>query len=142
LQPHSSRRSLGFGSTIAAVGWMGLIFYFSSLSGDDTSRIFEAGAISWLGGGLSYIGHVLLYAVLAALIQFTIWGWGRGPRARSVIVVVMISLVYAITDEYHQSFVNGRAATAVDILVDTAAAAAAAVALWLVIALGSRGEPA
>lgn len=117
---------------------MGLIFYFSSLSGDDTSRLFESGVVSWLGGSLSYIGHVMLYAVLAALIQLALWGWDRGPNAGWVITVVFISFVYAVSDEYHQSFVDGRAATVTDVVVDTLAAAATAITIWFVITPESK----
>lgn len=138
----SSRRWLGSGSTIAAATWMGLIFYFSSLSGDETSRIFESGVISWLGNGISYVGHVLLYAVLAALVLCALWGWERGPNPGWVFTVVMFSLLYAISDEYHQSFIDRRAATGVDVLVDTAAAATAAVAMWFVTTPESTGKPA
>jgi hypothetical protein len=141
LLSHSSRRSLAIALTVVAAGWMGLIFYLSSLSGDDTSRIFDADAIYWLGGGLSYTVHVLLYSVLAALIQCALWGWNRGPSARWVISVVTFSLLYAITDEYHQSFVGGRAATVTDVFVDTLAAAAAAGALWVVITPEPRSKP-
>ena len=60
---------LGIGSGTAAIAWMGLIFYLSPLSGAEASQGLESGAVSWLGDLRSYAAHIVLYAVLAALIQ-------------------------------------------------------------------------
>ena len=60
---------LGIGFGTAAIAWMGLIFYLSSLSGAEASQGLESGTVSWLGDLRSYGAHIVLYAVLAALIQ-------------------------------------------------------------------------
>ena len=125
-----NRWVLGLGFSGASAGWMGLIFYFSSLSGVEVSRQLESGAVSWLGELRSYAGHIVLYAVLAALIQAAIWGWDLGLHVRWVFIAALLSSLFGITDEYHQSFVIGRSASVVDGLVDSAAATASAALLW------------
>ena len=73
---------LGIGFGTAAIAWMGLIFFLSSLSGDEASQRLEPGVVSWLGDLRSYAAHIALYAVLAALIQVALWGWSLEPRLR------------------------------------------------------------
>ena len=47
---------------------------------------------------------------------------GLGGR-RAALVALLISSGYAATDEFHQTFVEGRHGTPVDWLIDTAGAA-------------------
>ena len=139
-----NRLVLGLGFSGASAGWMGLIFYFSTLTGAQASQSLESGAIAWLGELRSYAGHIVLYAVLAALIQASIWGWNLGFHVRWVIITALLSSLFAITDEYHQSFVIGRSATVMDGLVDSVAATASAALLWFLatrIVMGRRSLP-
>ena len=117
---------LGIGSGTAAIAWMGLIFYLSSLSGAEASQGLESGAVSWLGDLRSY-------AVLAALIQVALWGWSLELQLRWVIVAAVLASLFGISDEYHQSFVTGRSATFVDGLVDFIAAFASSTLFWRVV---------
>ncbi len=112
---------LGIGSGTAAIAWMGLIFYLSSLSGAEASQGLESGAVSWLGDLRSYAAHIVLYAVLAALIQVALWG------------AAVLASLFGISDEYHQSFVTGRSATFVDGLVDSIAAFASSTLFWRLV---------
>lgn len=68
------------------------------------------------------IAHLSEYALLAAL-----WAWALAPAlgARGLLVAAAISLAYAIADEYHQSFVEGRDSDPLDVLVDAIGIAAA-----------------
>ena len=117
---------LGIGFGTAAIAWMGLIFYLSSLSGAEASQGLESGAVSWLGDLRSY-------AVLAALIQVALWGWSLELHLRWVIVAAVLASLFGISDEYHQSFVTGRSATLVDGLVDSIAAFASSTLFWRVV---------
>ena len=110
----------------ATLAWMGLIFYLSSLSQD------EVPTASWLGAWQSYLGHIFLYGVLAALTELSLWGWNSGYQIRWVLIAAVAATLYGVSDEFHQSFVAGRTATIKDVLVDTAAAIAASAILWLV----------
>lgn len=62
-------------------------------------------------------GHVLAFGTLTALI----W-WAMGPVAWRSTWAVALTALYAVTDEWHQSFVPGRSAEFSDVLLDSAAA--------------------
>ena len=127
---------VGVGFSVATVVWMGLIFYLSSLPGvmpdDVNAHPIEAVVGYGRGGFRSYVGHIVLYGVLAALIQAVLWGWNLGLRVRWMIIAAITASLFGVTDEYHQSFVVGRDASGLDLLVDTAAATMSAILLWAV----------
>jgi VanZ family protein len=69
------------------------------------------------------------YAVLTALWWRALRGFGvRFPLA----VAIAISVGYAATDEFHQTFVRGRRGTPVDVLIDSVGMAIAATAVTAV----------
>ena len=102
------------GLTGATLGWMVFIFYLSSLSQQEASKTLESGAVSWLGDIRSYVAHVVLYGVLAALIQGSLWGWNLGYQLRWAVLAAVVAALYGVSDEFHQSFVAGRSSTLVD----------------------------
>jgi VanZ family protein len=57
--------------------------------------------------------------------------WWRALDLRRPGVAVAITLLYAVTDEFHQSFVDGRHGTPVDVLIDAAG-------VGIVVALARR----
>lgn len=128
-----NKQAIGLSATTASIVWMGLIFLFSSISGELTTRQLESGSVSWLGNWRSYAGHIVLYAFLAALLQISVWGWGHGQHIRTAVYVAIFSTIYGITDEFHQSFVDGRSATVADIIVDSISATISAVSLWIIL---------
>jgi VanZ family protein len=54
------------------------------------------------------------------------WSW---PQARNALLLVIL---YAASDEFHQLFVPTRQASIVDVLIDTTGAALGLGALWLI----------
>jgi VanZ family protein len=50
----------------------------------------------------------------------TLWAWVLAPRMgrRALVVAAAISLLYGISDEYHQRFVEGRDSNVFDLLTD------------------------
>jgi VanZ family protein len=79
--------------------------------------IFALSSITDLGTGLGdwdvvlrKLAHIAEYAVLGALVL---------RAARSVSVAVLLGSAYAVTDEFHQTFVSGRHGSPVDWLIDT-----------------------
>jgi VanZ family protein len=101
----------------APLALMALIFFFSAQE--------EVGPD--VGNWARVISHFATYALLAAL-----WIWALAPALgrRALLVAAAISLLYALTDEWHQSFVPGRDADPLDILVD-----ACGIAFALVLAV-------
>jgi VanZ family protein len=98
---------------------MGLIFFLSAQPSDQVDR-------AWWDVLLRKLAHFSEYALLTGLW----WRALRGLGVRFPLAAAMaISLGYAVTDEFHQTFVDGRRGTPVDVLIDSAGIATAAVAL-------------
>ena len=106
------------------VAWMGFIFFVSA-----QPDLPEPHA-RWLDNLLSYVGHMFLFGVLAIL-----WVRALGGRSLAWPVAFALTVVYAFSDEFHQSFVPGRVADPLDLLWD-GLGAVLALALW---AWWSRG---
>ncbi len=118
----------------------GAIFWLSSMS---ASEVEETGRAESLGRYTGEIAHGIEYLVLSALLMRALVAWrpasaapGSGPRlARLGAVAIAISALYGVSDEWHQTFVPGRAAEAKDVLIDFAGAlvgSAAYAALYLI----------
>ncbi len=99
-----------------------------------TGVIFFVSAQPSLDSGLGLIdqiGRKVIHFAEYALLCFLFWRAlqaSTNPRRAALLAFVLAS-AYAVTDEYHQSFVEGRHGTPVDWLIDSAGAAAAAI--WL-----------
>jgi VanZ family protein len=114
--------------TLVRIAWllvppfatMAAIFLFSAQPSDSPDR-------EWWEIDLRKLAHVIEYAVLAVLWWRAIAGlWG--PR-RALVAAVTISIAYACTDEMHQTFVEGRRGTPVDVLIDAVGVTIACVAV-------------
>jgi VanZ family protein len=64
--------------------------------------------------------HFLAYAVLAWLVQ---WAWGVKPGSWGW--AFLVTVLYASSDEYHQTFVPGRSGSLGDVLIDSSGALSA-----------------
>ena len=102
---------------------MGLIFFLSARP--DLPRAPEP----WFDLLLKKIGHACVFGVLA-------WFYLRGLRgyvqAGGILRVVsaVLAVAYALSDEYHQTFVPGRHGTWSDVGVDTVGVCAAMLLDW------------
>jgi VanZ family protein len=96
--------------------------------------IFALSAQPSLDSGLGLIdlvGRKLIHFAQYALLCFLWWRalvTVTSPR-RAALLAFVLAAAYALTDEYHQTFVEGRHGNAVDWLIDSAGAAAAALKL-------------
>ena len=81
---------------------------------------------------LRKLGHIAIYAVLWLTLARAA-GWMR-PLATTV-----VALLYAVSDEIHQTFVGGRHGTPVDVAIDAVGFGLAALA-WVLTAR-RRGRP-
>jgi VanZ family protein len=114
------------------LAWMAFIFGMSTRIGssESTAGLFDAVA-GWLlpalapsGRHLVYFlwrksGHVTEYAILAVLALRAVrqdqpaWEWRAAGTA------VLLCILYAASDEWHQSFVPSRTSDWHDVLIDT-----------------------
>ena len=100
--------------------WMGVIFWFSAQP-KDALRFGQSTLVSKLA-------HVIEYAIQAWLIQ-----WARGGRNRQRVEWLswLIAVLYAATDEFHQSFTPGRTPSVTDVMIDSfGAAIGVGLAVW------------
>jgi VanZ family protein len=77
------------------------------------------------------IGRKLIHFAEYGLLTFLWWQAlrMRAPPGRAALAAFVIASAYAVSDEYHQSFVEGRAGTPIDWAIDSAGAAAVALRL-------------
>ena len=139
--------------------WAILIFIGSGniLSAEHTSSLLRA--VKWLFPSASpeflalfhfllrKAGHLTEYAILAALAarafrnsshQFlrNHWFW----------ISLLLAVIYALTDEFHQSFVPSRTASIYDSMIDSVGAFIALMCMWLTskanptVRTGSRSD--
>ena len=69
--------------------------------------------------GIDKLAHLLAYGALAAATLFAFSERWKVERAGlTVLFTIFFCLFYGITDEFHQSFIPGRAPSIVDIVAD------------------------
>jgi VanZ family protein len=128
---------------------MGLIFIGSTdvLSAEHTSR-FLVPFLHWFDPQISpaalvaaqtlarKLGHLTEYAILAAFF----WRAFRGTQWSSKMSVLFAAAwvacaIFAVSDEFHQSFVPSRTASANDVLIDMCGAV---IGVTICVAVASR----
>lgn len=92
--------------------WAGLIYYVSSIS----SLISPFGKWDFI---LRKSAHVLEYAVLSYLLLRAFCGY-RPKGIKQISAALFLAVLYAFSDEYHQSFVTGRFCSLTDVFIDCA----------------------
>ncbi len=93
------------------VALMALIFALSGMPSDVQER-------AWWDLALRKGAHFAEYALLCALLF-------RALRGRLALAWTL-TVLYAVSDEFHQSFVDGRVGTPRDVVIDATGALAAA----------------
>lgn len=95
---------------IPVLVWAGFIFYLSSIP--DLESGLKQDFI------LRKIAHILEYAILTFLFLRALIK-ERLSIGRVVVFSLIFSLLYALSDEYHQTFVFGREGTLKDAGIDS-----------------------
>ena len=82
-------------------------------------------------GTIDLVGRKVIHLGQYALLAFLWWRALEGPldKRRSALAALVVTIAYAATDEYHQTFVHGRHGSPLDWLIDTAGAGVAALRL-------------
>lgn len=122
---------------VALVVWMGLIFLTSSslfapqMASDGTEQWF--GSLNYVARKLAHIGE---YAILTYFWLRGTWTVTHRFRFR-LAWSAALSVLYAATDEYHQSLVPQRDGVWTDVVWDAAGALAAVCILWWIYRYGA-----
>lgn len=83
---------------------------------------------SWWDYPVRKLGHMGVFGILARLIARALTGDTFWPWKKIFAAAILLTCLYACTDEYHQTFVTGRHGSPVDVVIDTAGA-------WLAMGL-------
>ncbi|MCK5126852.1 MAG: VanZ family protein [candidate division Zixibacteria bacterium] len=90
--------------------YAGLIFWVSSLSQLPDPHIkFDF---------IDKFAHAVEYAIFAVLILRIFMISGPKSTKTAYLSAILISILYAVSDEYHQSFVPGRFSDIFDVIAD------------------------
>lgn len=80
-------------------------------------------ATNLLNSPLRKLMHASIYFVLSFFVMLVISVISNRKKfLKLFIIVVIICFIFAITDEYHQTLVNGRTGQFLDVLIDTSGA--------------------
>jgi VanZ family protein len=77
-------------------------------------------------------GHVIVYALLGWSFFYAL-----GMKAKHAWLAILLSVLYAISDEIHQSFVPGRNAWWIDVAIDSIAAT---LAVWIAMRRKTKSD--
>jgi VanZ family protein len=94
----------------AVVLWLAVIFFLSSMKGSGTASYSLVYFIE------RKFFHVLEYFILASLFYGAFLQ--SYPKRQAVLFSLVCSLVYAFSDEWHQTFIFGREGAVRDIAID------------------------
>ena len=115
--------------------WAALIFYGSAQPGSALPK-GHGKLHAWIWN----LCHAPEYGMLTLLLFVALARGGRAivPDGRTFLVVLAFVLVYAGSDEFHQSFTPGREASACDVLTDCCGAWTVAATLRALEKPGAR----
>ena len=119
-------------SWILVIIWMVIIYLLSAQSAND-SGLLSGGITDWayqllnsvipklnietLHSIIRTLAHFVLYLILGVLLLNAL-NYNKQKRNANFVFALLISFIYAITDEIHQVFVPGRAFQIYDLLID------------------------
>jgi VanZ family protein len=99
------------GRWLPVAAWMVFIFFLSA------QPSLPSPEEDWLEELRNIAGHFTVYVVLALLVSRAAAPDGRLSKWRMILVVLGCA-AYALSDEWHQSYVPGRDASVFDLAVD------------------------
>ena len=110
--------------------WLLLIFLFSSQSGADSSQL-SGGIIEFLeelthiplsneicSFMIRKLAHFTEYMVLG-ILTMNLWKQYGKLNKKQLFVIILFCVFYAITDEFHQMFIENRSGNLWDMTIDS-----------------------
>lgn len=127
------------------IAWMALIFFFSSqpgpasassshsvlylighisknLTGHNLVTALSPAAFSFLEFIVRKCAHMFAYFMLSILTISFMFTYKKYPLRFKACISLLVSFLYACSDEIHQFFVRGRSANFKDVLIDSTGA--------------------
>lgn len=143
-------------SWIAAFFWMAVIFYLSHQPGSASSAL-SSGIVASLLNFIDQVAptldfdierfhtfvrknaHFIAYFLLG-LLSLNAWRSSGFRGMKQLVLGFGMAFAFAITDEVHQLFVDGRSGEVRDVLIDSAGAALGVLVYRIADKLGSKKE--
>lgn len=108
---------------VPAIVWMIVIFILSSMTGSDLQNTFPFFSdFNW--------GHFVAYFILSITYYIGLYKKINPPKIFYIIII--LSMLYGITDEFHQYFVPTRVPDLKDLAADGMGASVAAIILSII----------
>lgn len=106
---------------------MSLIFYLSSIPGD------QLGPDTLVINIIKKSGHYIMFGILAALYLYALKGRKSLLETQGALFLLsfLFIFLYAVSDEYHQSFTPGRHSSGKDVFIDVCGALTILVILYI-----------
>ncbi|KKU03454.1 MAG: hypothetical protein UX99_C0009G0011 [Candidatus Amesbacteria bacterium GW2011_GWB1_47_26] len=99
---------------LPTLAWAILIFSFSS------QPTLTANQVYWQDFVIKKSAHLFVYAVLAILIYRSLKLTSRFSKLYLFLFTLILVVLYAVSDEFHQTFSLGRTPTLRDVFIDIA----------------------
>lgn len=93
--------------------WMGLIYFLSSF------HKLQASPVGWQDFILRKTAHFTEYAILNVLFFRTFRNTTKLDLTKRLLWSFILTFLYALSDEFHQTFVSGRTGRPFDIGIDS-----------------------
>ncbi len=124
---------------MASVACMALIYMFSAQSGDASQELSDGIALSFLGQAGEWVfavirkmAHFAEFAALSVCLFLALWfTCGR----IKIFLPFFLTAIYAVSDEIHQLFVEGRACRVFDVFIDCLGAASGLAVIYMIFVI-------
>lgn len=127
------------------IGIMLTIFIFSNQASETSSNtstqfincVFqtnfseEIGSFIYIHKVIRKLAHFTIYALLGLATYNALFVSFKKNFWKILLGSILISFLYAISDEFHQLFIAGRSAEVLDVLLDTTGAAVGGLIIYL-----------
>ena len=127
---------------ILIICWLGVIFYFSSMdtyeSNGDSKEVVSVvvdkaidisnssindnkkeDIVNVLNLHIRKFAHFSLYFILSILFMSFFISFNKFNLKTIILISILLCFIYAITDEFHQTFITGRTGQFSDVIIDT-----------------------
>lgn len=114
---------------ILLVIWMALVFLLSHQNGNSSSSLSRGVANFFANGDtveaeviepvIRKTAHMVEYAIGGMLAYGVLITYPNKTNKSRIIIALTFIILYAISDEVHQSFINSRNGSIGDVLIDT-----------------------
>lgn len=148
-------------SLLAVMAVMVMIFIFSSFEKEKSAsqsdlvtevvvKLIYPGSVKWdaekretvyvsTGSAIRKLAHFGEFMLLGATLMLHLYAVNKARRIKNAPVVAFtVGTVYAVSDEVHQLFVEGRSGNSKDVIIDTAGVAAGICLTLFIIWLAGR----